>query len=146
MIMDHQDNTNYSPDQEVPAHIRAKQQAFLEAEKRAAATREERYKREEKARQEQEARQSKEEKKRLQELKAEREQMAQEQLERDKARLRGEFEAAGGTKEEWAGFWERNRDRLLLERMEANRASVAHPSSYARGDRYGGTSFTTRRV
>jgi hypothetical protein len=77
---------------------------------------------------------------------AEREELAKQQLEKDKARLRGEFEAAGGTSEEWPGFWQRNRDRLLLERMEANRASVAHPSSYARGDGHSGTSFVTRRV
>jgi hypothetical protein len=133
-------------DDQIPEHIKAAQQAALDRERRAADVRDERYKKNRAAQEAQAKREEAQQKARQEQLQAEREQLAQEQMERDKAHLRKEFQAAGGTESEWKGFWERNRDRLLPERMQENQASVAHPSSYGKGAAHGGTSFVTRRV
>jgi hypothetical protein len=137
---------DYNPDQAIPEHIRAAQQAAIERERRAAAVREERYKRDRVAQEREEKRQAQEQARRTEHLKAEREELARQHMEKEKAALRAQFEAAYGLEEEWEGFWTRNRDRLLLERMQENQAQTAHPSLYARGGWHSGQSFTTRRV
>jgi hypothetical protein len=137
----------YTPDPNLPADVRARQEASLREAERAAEVARRQHERNRVA-------QGVEQKRQEAEQKAHREKLEQERLELAKARAaedrKREFErytGAGGDPKDFEQDYPAIRQALLARRIAEQEAQIAHPSTYFRGPAGGtSTTFNTRRT
>ena len=87
----------------------------------------ERWERERKSQEAYEKRQQEEDEKKRAEIEAERKRMAEEQTAKDKARLKRDYELAGGDPALWEDFWKEEAPKIIARRIADAQSRAARP-------------------